>query len=174
VTPRLAAARVPADLWSVPTSAGEDAASVLAEAEELDELLASLTRATGGVRTARTALYLQWRYGAGPVGYRALLAGSTLRDGVVFFRMRRRGPASEVAIADVVVPGDDARLAGRLGRRALESSGGDYAVVLGPSRPPGWLRLPRIGPLLTWRPVADEDAPPIEQWNLSTGDIELF
>ena len=174
VVPRLKAARVAADLWSVPTSAGEDAAAVLDDGEELAELLASQQPGTGGVRTARSAAYLQWRYGAGPVGYRAMLAGSSLRDGVVLFRLRRRGPAAEVAIADAVVPAGDARLAGRLARRALEGSGGDYAIALGAARPRGWLRLPRIGPVLTWRALADAATPPIEQWELSTGDVELF
>ncbi len=174
VVPRLKAARVAADLWSVPTSAGDDAASVLAEEKELAELLASQPPGAAGVRTARSAAYLQWRYGAGPVGYRALLAGSSLRDGVVFFRLRRRGPATEVAIADAVVPAGDARLAGRLARRVLECSGGDYAIALGAARPRGWFRLPRIGPVLTWRALANENAPPIGQWELSTGDVELF
>jgi hypothetical protein len=174
VAPRLAAARVPADLWSVPTSAGEDAASVLVEAAELSHLLASQPPAHGDVRTARSPRYLQWRYGAGPVGYRAWLAGSSLRDGVVFFRLRRRGPAIEVTIADALVPGGEARLVGRLVRRVLEASSGDYAIVLGPGRPRGWLRLPGYGPVLTWRPLADASAPPIEHWELSTGDVELF
>lgn len=174
VVPRLAAARVPAELWSVPTTAGEDAASVLAETEELAELLASQPPRIGGVRSARTAAYLQWRYGSGPVRYRALLAGSSLRDGVVFFRLRRRGPSTEVVVTDTVVPAGDARPAGRLGRRALEASGGDYAIVLGPARPRGWFRPPRVGPLLTWRALADADVPPIEQWELNTGDVELF
>jgi hypothetical protein len=174
VVPRLAAARVPADLWSVPTSAGEDAGTVLAETAELAELLESLPPAAEGVRTTRSPAYLQWRYGAGPVGYRALLAGSSVRDGVVFFRLRRRGPATEVAIADVVLPAGGARLARRLSRRVLEDSGADYAIALGSARPRGWFRPPRIGPLLTWRALADSGAPPIGQWELSTGDIELF
>jgi hypothetical protein len=173
VVPRLAASRVPADLWSVPTSAGEDAASVLAEGGELAELLASQPP-TAGVRTAQSAPYLRWRYGSGPVGYRALPAGASLRDGVVFFRLRRRGPATEVAITDTLVPAGDARLAGRLSRRLLRACGGDYAILLGPSRPPGWLRLPRMGPVLTWRALVDTEVPPIEQWELSTGDVELF
>jgi hypothetical protein len=93
---------------------------------------------------------------------------------VLFFRLRRRGQAAEVAIADAVVPAGDARLAGRLSRQVLEGSGGDYAIAVGATRPRGWLRLPRIGPVLTWRALADESAPAIEQWELSTGDIELF
>jgi hypothetical protein len=174
VVPRLAAARVPADLWSVPTSAGEDASAALADAAEVAELLASQPPDIGGMRTTRSSAYLQWRYGAGPVEYRALLAGSSLRDGAVFFRLRRRGPATEAAIADVMVPAGEARLAGQLGRRVLEASGADYAIAIGPARPRGWLRVRRIGPLLTWRALADPDAPPIEKWELSTGDIELF
>jgi hypothetical protein len=174
VAPRLAAARVPADLWSVPTSVGEDAGAVVAETAELADLLASQPPASRGVRSAHTPAYLQWRYGAGPVGYRALLAGSSLGDGVVFFRLRRRGPATEAAIADIVVPAGDVRLAGRLGRRVLEASEADYAIAIGSTRPRGWLQLPRTGPVLTWRALADPAAPPIRQWELSTGDIELF
>jgi hypothetical protein len=175
VVPRLAAARVPADLWSVPTSAGEDVASVLSDEQELAELLSAQRPVAGGVRTLRSAAYLRWRYAASPVGYRALLAGPSLRDGVVFFRLRRRGSVTEVAIADILVPAWDARLAGRLGRLVLEASEGDYAVMLGPARPRGWLRPPRrMGPLLTWRALAASAAPPIEQWELSTGDVELF
>jgi GNAT superfamily N-acetyltransferase len=174
--PRISSARVPADLWSVPTSAGEDAASVLSDEQDLAELLSSRRGfAADGVRTAASVDYLRWRYGASPVGYRALLAGPSLRDGVVFFRLRRRGSATEVAIGDVVAPALDPRQAGRLGRRVLQASKGDYAIVLGPARPRGWLRLPRrIGPLLTWRPLADVTAPPIERWELSAGDVELF
>ena len=175
VVPRLVSARVPADLWSVATSAGEDAASVLSEADELDELLSNQKPvAAGAVRTDRSPAYLRWRYASGPVGYRALLAGSSLREGVVFFRLRRRGPATEVAITDVVVPAGDARLIGRLCSRALDAGAGDYAIVVGPARPRAWFRLRRIGPLLTWRPLADSGAPPLGQWELSTGDVELF
>lgn len=174
VVPRLAAARVPAELWSVPTSAGEDAASVLADEKELDQLLASQQPSASCVRTARSASYLRWRYGAGPVGYRAALAGSSLRDGVVFFRLRRRGPATEVAIADVVVPAGNPRAAIRLSREVLKASGGDYAIALGSVRRRGWVRLPRIGPLLTWRALADANTPPIKEWELSAGDVELF
>jgi hypothetical protein len=31
-----------------------------------------------------------------------------------------------------------------------------------------------MGPVLTWRALVDTEAPPIEQWELSTGDVELF
>jgi hypothetical protein len=172
--PRLAAARVPADLWSLPTSAGEDVGSVLSDSQVLADLL-STQPPVAGVQTARSVPYFQWRYGTCPVGYRALLAGSSLRDGVVFFRLRRRGPATEVVIADTLVPGGNPRLAAALARRVLEDGGGDYAIVLSSAWPRGWFPLPRrMGPLLTWRPLADEGAPPIGRWQLRAGDVELF
>jgi hypothetical protein len=172
--PQLVAARVPAELWSEPTSAGEDVVSVLSDDKELADLLASQPQHHGGVRTSRSAAFLRWRYAASPVGYRAMLAGASLSDGVMFFRLRRRGPSTEVVIADAVVPAGNARVTAKLGRRVLEGSGGDYAVTVGATRPRGWLRVPRIGPLLTWRHLADGDRPPIKRWELSTGDVELF
>jgi hypothetical protein len=173
VVPRLAAARVPADLWSLPTSAGEDPASVLTESGELDELMASQPPSSG-VQTLRTADYVRWRYALGPVAYRAFLPTSSLRDGAAFFRLRQRGSTTEVTIGDVLVPGGDRRSAGRLGRLALEAAGGDYAIVLGSARSRGWFRVPRMGPVLTWRALADTDGPELGQWKLSAGDIELF
>ncbi|MGH9057609.1 MAG: GNAT family N-acetyltransferase [Acidimicrobiales bacterium] len=172
---RLADARQPADLWSLPTIAGEDAGSVLDDGDPLGELL-DAQPGWSGVRTERAADYLRWRYGSGPVSYRAILGGATVRDGVVFFRVRNRGPAREAVIADLLVPrGDRARrAAGRLCQRALDASGADYEVTLGSRRPPGWLPLPRQGPLLTWRALAREDAPAVDEWALSTGDVELF
>ncbi|MGH9116203.1 MAG: GNAT family N-acetyltransferase [Acidimicrobiales bacterium] len=175
--PRLADARRPAELWSLPTVAGEDARSVLGDGEALDELLGSQPESRA-VRTERTAAYLRWRYGSGPVTYRAILGGATARDGVVFFRIRSRGPAREMVIADLLVPGGGGarrrRLAGRLCGLALDASGADYEVTIGSWRPRGWLPLPGQGPLLTWRPLAREDSPPIGEWALSTGDVELF
>lgn len=171
--PRLARARRPADLWSTPTAAGEDAGEVLSGRQDLSTLLA--TQPTDGtLRTDRTAAYLRWRYGSGPVAYRAILAGSSVADGIVFFRLRRRGRATEAVVGDVVVPDGDPQLAGRLGRRVLRLTGADYVIALGWRRPAGWLPVPGDGPMLTWRTLARPDRPPIERWDLSAGDVELF
>jgi hypothetical protein len=172
--PRLVFARRPADLWSLATSAGDDARSVLEDAAGVEELVASTFPAAGKVGTDRTATYLRWRYGGGPVAYRALLSGATIRDGVVFFRLRRRGPATEAVIADVLIPGGDAGVVGRLCRRALQSSAADYGVGIGCVRPRHWIPVPASGPLLTWRALARHDQLPLGGWDLSTGDIELF
>ena len=38
----------------------------------------------------------------------------------------------------------------------------------------GYVPLPRGGPTLTWRSVNDAGMPPLSNWKLSLGDIELF
>jgi hypothetical protein len=167
-------ARRPADLWSLVTSAGEDARSVLDDPAGVEELVTSTFPAGGEVYTDRRATYLRWRYGGGPIAYRALLSGATIRDGVVFFRLRRRGSATEAVIADVLIPGGDGRVVGRLCRQAVQSSAADYGVGIGCVRPRRWVPIPAGGPLLTWRALARDDPPPLGGWNLSTGDIELF
>ena len=171
--PHLAGARRPADLWSVTTQAGEDAGAVTEDADALAELVGAQPP-SARVRTETSPAHLAWRYGACPVGYRALLGGPAVSDGVVFFRLRRRGTATEAVIGDVFVPGADARRAGRLCRQVLRASSADYVIAIGAPRPPGWFPVPGDGPLLTWRPLVRPDAPPIEGWDLSTGDVELF
>lgn len=167
--PALARARVPADLWSQPTTAGEPPVAVLTE-PGVEELLRS-PAPTDGLRTRRTTASLRWRYGFEPLHYRVLLVGRSVEDGFVVFRLRRRGGATEAAVADVLLP--PGRRAGGLAARVLRASGADYAVALRPA-PSGMLPLPSPGPLLVWRAVGEQDALPLPLWNLSLGDVELF
>jgi hypothetical protein len=37
-----------------------------------------------------------------------------------------------------------------------------------------FVRLPRQGPILTWRAVCDAHMPALADWDLSMGDVELF
>ena len=100
---RSARSRVPAELWSVPCQAGTAPAEALGDGPALDDLLSSQP-AHRGLRTERTREYLRWRYaGFEPLGYRAVLAGTSLADGVALFRVRRRGAAVECAVVEVVV-----------------------------------------------------------------------
>jgi hypothetical protein len=173
VGPRLLSARQPGSLWSIPTSAGEDAAAVFDDRDGWEELLSNRGR-NGLLHTDRSVTYLQWRYGDTPVGCRALLGGSTVRDGVVFFRLRRRGRAVEAVISDLLTPADSTQKGREMCRSVLFASGADYLIALGRSRPRRWIPVPGNGPLLTWRGLAQQELPALDQWDLSAGDIELF
>jgi GNAT superfamily N-acetyltransferase len=164
---RMARARTAADLWSAADAPGDPAGEVLASAD-LGTLLDHVPPAAG-TATPRTAGYLRWRYGLADLGYRVFPAGRDWRDGLVVGRVRNRGSASELAVCDLLTP--DRRSARAAVRRALRTTGADYAVGLGTSRVPGMAPLPRQGPILTWRPVSAGSRPPDL---LGLGDVELF
>jgi GNAT superfamily N-acetyltransferase len=171
--PRIAAARAPAELWSMPGEAGLPASDALGDDAAVTRLLTAVPR-PAGVATHRTPAYLRWRYGFTPLGYRALVAGSSAADGLLLFRLRRRGAAVELAVADLLLAQPSPFAAGRLVRAALRQTGADYALGLRTTAATGLLPLPRQGPLLTWRALADDSAPPLREWALSLGDVELF
>jgi GNAT superfamily N-acetyltransferase len=176
---RLARARTPADKWSAPTEAGVSVADVLADAPAVEALLAAARPSEVGdddrLRTRRTPAYLAWRYGFPPLHYRAVVAPGGVADGVVVFRLRRRGAALEAAVCEQIVPAGDDRTATRLVRRLLRESGADHAVQIGRARPStGLLPVPGQGPTLVWRDVTETTMPPADGWSLTLGDIELF
>ena len=119
---RIARARTAADKWSVTSTVGVPAAEAFAEAGEIEALLETVPRS--GLGTNRSAAYLAWRYGFEPLGYRALAVDGP-GDGLVIFRLRRRGPAVEAAVCEELVPDGDARVTMRTftegGDEALES-----------------------------------------------------
>ena len=166
----MVSSRVPAALWSEPTSAGLDAAEALADRSLASALLEHAPHA--GFRTDRTPEYLAWRTAFGPLHYRLLLASpSDPAEGGLVFRVRRRGTALEAAIVEQLVP--DWRTGARLVARALKQSGADYAIGLRTGSSAGLLPLPGQGPLLTTRPLAASPPPP-SAWALTLGDVELF
>jgi GNAT superfamily N-acetyltransferase len=169
---RMATARVPASRWSEPTDAGEAAAAVVANG--LEGLLAALAPGDR-LRTHRTPAFLAWRYGSDVLPYRAV--GDA--DGVAFFRLRRRGPALEAVLGDVLVPTGDHRRARALVAevcRQARRAGADYVLRLGqPTRATqGFLALPGQGPVLTWRGLTATERPSLSGFALTMGDIELF
>jgi GNAT superfamily N-acetyltransferase len=175
---RLARARTPADKWSAPSSAGVPVSEVLADAGAVEALLAAARPDPGHdqrLRTARTPEFLAWRYGFAPLHYRAVVAPGGVADGVVVFRVRRRGAALEAAVCEQIVPVGDDRTAPALVRRALRETRADHAVQIGRARPArGQLPVPGQGPTLVWRDVSETDMPPADRWALGLGDIELF
>ena len=147
---RLARARTPADKWSAPSSAGVPVAEVLADAGAVEALLAAARPDPAHdqrLRTARTPEFLAWRYGFAPLHYRAVVAPGGVADGVVVFRVRRRGAALEAAVCEQIVPvGDDrtAPCAGAAGA-ARDSGRPRRADRQGPAGP-GAAARPRPGP----------------------------
>ena len=167
--PTLSKARVPAERWSTPTTVGVDAGSAFADRKLCSALL---THAPArGWRTNRTPEYLAWRFGLKPLHYRLMLASSSAAEGGLVFRLRKRGPALEAAIAEQFVP--DRRTGTRLIKRMLRETNADYAAGLGSGTADGMLRVPTQGPLLTTRPLVIQP-PPASDWSFTLGDIELF
>ena len=77
----------------------------------------------------------------------------------------------------LVRPGDH-RTAVRLVRRVLRSTDADYALLVthdwGDVATVPAVPVPRIGPIVTWRALAEPTAPSLDRWDLSLGDLELF
>jgi len=172
---KVSQSRQAATKWSEPTSVGEPAAEVLGDRAAVAGLLSSQPR-PAGVATARTPEFMRWRYGFAPLGYRALVPdGGSLEDGVILFRLRRRGPSVEAAICDVLTPDGDRRAAARLTAGVVRRSGADYAIRVGSgSWRGGFVPVPGLGPRLFWRSVSSTDMPSLGDWNLALGDVELF
>lgn len=179
---RLAGARAAAQKWAAGAEVAMDARALLGErgapTGDLDRLLERAAQAHG-IRTDVSADYLRWRYSFGPLGYRALPLGDRLADGVVAFRVRRRGAATELTVCDVVAPPGAplGRAIGHLVRR----SGADYAIrATGAGREQlssvaaGFVPVQPLGPILTWRPVTRPAVPHMGDLALSLGDVELF
>jgi GNAT superfamily N-acetyltransferase len=174
--PRMARARVPADVDSTPATAGRPAADVLA-APGLADLLAAAPPSPG-LHTNRTPDYLRWRYGYQPLAYRAVtLDDDDVRAGVAVFRLRRRGAALECALCDVIVPAGDDRARRALVRSVTRQCGADYVIRIGGPAIDGngFVRAPRQGPILVHKPVTDGvPGGDLHDWSLTLGDVELF
>ena len=146
---RVLRARVPAELRSTPSQAGQAASTVLAQ-----QGVAALLDAAGGsagLRTRRSVDFLRWRYSQPDLHYRAVAAGPSVQDGLLL-------PA-----------GASGR--GLVGR-ALRLTGADYAIAVGRGR--GLAPLPRQGPVLTCLPLDGGTLPDWQRAQLVLGDVELF
>jgi hypothetical protein len=143
-------------------------------------------RSSPQYRTALDASYLEWRYANCP-GYRyGLTLGESGRV-LVVHRTRRRAGAREVAICELVF---DERATVRevaaVIRGVLRSSGADYGVVAPPIDArsvlalslAGFIPAPRLGPVVTVRPLGDITGLPnpasMRSWGMTIGSLELF
>ena len=173
---RMFRARVPAERWSTPTDAGRPAAEVLAD-PSLSDLISALAP-DGRLHTRVTPAYLRWRYGFEPLAYRVVTVSDDVADGLAVFRLRRRGAALECALCDVLIRAGDRSAYRALLRSVVRMSGADYVIRIGGALidQSGFFRLPRQGPVLTWRALGEGGGPgaTLADWRLGLGDVELF
>jgi GNAT superfamily N-acetyltransferase len=164
---RVTRSRVPAEHWSIPLDCGADIASWL----DRDGTWPGPPTVSSTDRTLRTASderYARWRYGPAALHYRVVDDG---REAIVV-RLRRRGAGRELVVAEQL--GDPDR-ADRLIVDTLRAVDATHAVRLGGENlRRGFVRIPGGGPLLTWRGVCDQGPPPLSNWDLRLGDLELF
>lgn len=161
---RMTTARGPAGLWGLPVDAARPAGDVLPASLPGPDQVA----VRPAIETNRTDAYLAWRYGFEDHHYRVL----AVDEGLTIFRVRRRGGAREVTVCDVLGrPGSHRAL-----RSVARRSSGDYLLALAgsPVRDTlGWA-VPAPGPLLTWRPLAEDLDGEVEAWSPTLGDIEML
>jgi GNAT superfamily N-acetyltransferase len=169
---RVARARVPAEKWSQPSSAGHPASSVLDDHRAIAHLLRTMSSAKG-LATSRSPAYLSWRYGFEPLRYRAVIVEDDPSKGLAVFRLRRRGDALEAALCELLVPAGRGDVARRLVRQVLREARPDHLVAIGADGA-RLVPLPRQGPVLVRRDLATGAEPPPQRWSLTLGDIELM
>lgn len=171
--PTLLKARSAAELWSEPSDVGISAIEAFADLDALEQLVIRLPAAER-IATRRTPEFLKWRYSLEPLRYRVVPLGDNLRDGAAVVRFRRRGAALECAVCDVLAPrGASVR---PVINQIAKTSGADYLLrCVGPEGiADGFIPVPRLGPILTWRPVTRFGIPRMSALDLALGDVELF
>jgi len=158
---RLRGAQVAADKPSLPMTFGQSVEHGLNTAT-LDD------RATSSHmwRSDHDLESLRWRYGGGPVDYRWIPGPN--RSGLLG-RARRRGTAVELLIAGTVGYASPAARKAAI-KLAMKHAKADICIA--PASFPGTIRVDRLGPTLTVRPVSAEPEPDGHSWQ--PGDIELF
>jgi glycosyltransferase involved in cell wall biosynthesis len=163
--------RTPAERWSLPLDRGvgravEDWLADGRWGDLHDARPVSSTDRT--IRTSTSPEFVRWRFGLPDLHYRVLEG-----DGAaIIIRLRRRGPGTELVVAERL---GDPRRADLLAADALRSTDASHALRLGgPDLRAGFVPLPGGGPILTWRAVCDHGEPPLPNWDLQLRDIELF
>ncbi len=161
------AARGASDLWSLPSSLGIEAGAWL-DGGGFDRVggapVASDVRA---LATQVSEQFLRWRYASPLITYRVVESNAC----TMIVRLRRRGRANELVLAHRF---GDRRAADEQFARLVVAHNCDYGLRLGPpSLAAGMVPIP-TGPTLTWRDVNGKGMPPLANWQLSLGDIELM
>lgn len=159
--------RVPAELWSSPSEIG------VAFDEWFGPDVAQPRRPESSreIATAWTPERLRWRFGGDLLGYR-VIPGPIWGTGVVA-RERMRGSSRELVL--LLAVGLDADEADDIVGRTVRDSGIAHVLRLGDAAPRRrFVPMPGGGPMLTWRPLECAAPPPLANWALTMGDVELF
>jgi hypothetical protein len=166
--------RVAADKWGIATDVGLAPAEAFDDPGPIERAIAA-TPVRSGLATPLSIGYLRWRVGFEPLAARVLPLGSSLGDGFIVFRVRQRGGLRQLSLLHVV-GGASAATRRRAVRRLLRATGTDVAMAAGSPLGliGGLVPLPRSGPILTWRPLADPATPESSDLDLELGAIELF
>lgn len=169
----MARSRIAADKWGEPSELGLAPVEAFADGERIDSVIAATPRPTAW-STPMSAAYLRWRTSFDELRCRVEPLGSSVDDGFIVFRIRRRGALRQLSVLHVVDP------AGRSIRpaikRLIHETGADLAIAtsgrVGSST--GMVPLPGAGPVLTWRTLASPSVPTMADLHLPLGAVELF
>lgn len=150
---------------------------------EVESMLETAMRPSGLLSTARSPLYLRWRYGGGPVPYMAIGVGDPT-SAFAIVRLRERGRLREAVICELLCAPEGRSQASELLRSIPKAAEADHAVAhFAPDwkgrpglREAGYWRIPRAGLTFVARPIAGADPDPLNMrnWALTLGDLELF
>ena len=164
----VARSRVPSEHWSLPLAIGEPVDEWL-DRTGFEPVVAHHPAAVRDVVTNVSNQFLRWRYGIPLLAYRAVPSG----DGAVLVRARMRGSSRELVLLDRL--NFTAEQADRAMADVLPLSGCDHCLRLGAAQVgAGFLPLPGGGPVLAWRGINQQSMPPLGNWRLGMGDVELF
>lgn len=164
---RMASARVPAGHWASGPLVGEPIEVWL---DRVGTLPAPSSAGPEVIATHLSPEFVRWRYGLPALGY-GVLPGPD-GSGVVV-RCRDRGPVRELVMSGLLGVGAEA--ADSIAGEGLHTSGANHALRIGGADlRRGFVPLPGGGPVMTWRALAMRAAPPLPNWRLTMGDVELF
>jgi GNAT superfamily N-acetyltransferase len=163
---RVLRSRVPASHWPVSTSVGVPVPDASADWCTQD---VNVGRNVRLLRTRTSPEFINWRYGAEFLGYRAVPTA----HGHIIARARQRGDGLELAVVESSDESLDAvDHAASATERAICAT---HTLRLGRSDlRRGFVPVPRMGPIFTWRAANLVGQPPLANWRLSLGDVELF
>lgn len=170
----LPSARTAADKWGEPCTSGHHPADVFADEAGTAAALRATPRPRGW-STDHDVATLRWRFGFEPLNYRVALVGSSVSEGLLVYRVRRRGGLRELDVNEVIGNVAAPRLA-RMVHRIARQTRADLILSTPTSAGvrSGLVPVPRLGPLLTWRPLAFETVPSAGELSLSMATLELF